>query len=183
MVGSFCCRKLDIFSTTVSFCSIAVGHWWEWDAGQDELLILHGTATPNLHRRYDLWAPLPRPQESVQEEYFSWNEPSLYKNCLISNCWNQRRRMQGNTFPEGRRREFQNPYSRDVGLVSEPIWCTSSPCTASISPEQKWRQHIRLNRKAKHLYVSLDSQISEFFEDFSLWRTCLSPGSSRHSNN
>lgn len=34
MVGRLCCRKLDIFFTTMSFCGIAVDHRWEWDAGK-----------------------------------------------------------------------------------------------------------------------------------------------------
>lgn len=39
--------------------------------------------------------------------------------------------MWGNTFPEGRWREFQSPDSKDVALVSS---CTSSPGTPGVSP-------------------------------------------------
>lgn len=38
--------------------------------------------------------------------------------------------MWGNTFPKGRWREFQSPYSKDVALVSS---CTSSPGTLCVT--------------------------------------------------
>lgn len=36
----------------------------------------------SLHREDSLWAAFPRPRESAQKDYFSWKEPSLYKNWL-----------------------------------------------------------------------------------------------------
>lgn len=66
----------------MSFYGVTVGCWWEWNAGQTELLFWSDMVTHALNRKDDLCPSLPRPQENMQKDYLSLKELSLYKNCL-----------------------------------------------------------------------------------------------------
>lgn len=133
MVGRLCCRKLDIFFTTMSFCGIAVDHRWEWDAGKMNfwfymtwlLILCIENMIFGLH--------FPGHRRVCRKNISLGMNPLFTKNCL-SSFEIKGGRMWGNILLKQRCRELQNPYSMAVPLVSEPIWCTSSPYTPSISP-------------------------------------------------
>lgn len=130
MVGRLCCRKLDIFFHYYVFlwyCCwplMGMGCWARWTFdftwhGHSILCIEDMTFELHFpgHRR--VWRIF----------FLKW---ILLLQKLSKPFWNQRGRMWGNTLPEGRWREFQNPNSTDVRLACELIWC--SPCTPRISP-------------------------------------------------